>query len=120
MVQTFGITVKSAITGGDYLTKYPNATEIGSSGIGNTPYVICANNTDNYHLMKPVIVPSPNPEQTPTPSQSPSPSTESQIVPELYPIALFAIACAVSAFSIGRSCLEFQKGSKIRKEKGAS
>jgi len=37
----------------DYQTRYPNATEIGSSGIGNTPYVIDANNTDRYPLMGP-------------------------------------------------------------------
>jgi parallel beta-helix repeat protein len=34
----------------DYLTKYPHATEIDSSGIWNTPYVIDANNTDSYPL----------------------------------------------------------------------
>jgi parallel beta-helix repeat protein len=35
----------------DYQTKYPNASEIGSSGIWATPYVINANNTDNYPLV---------------------------------------------------------------------
>jgi parallel beta-helix repeat protein len=39
----------------DYLTKYPNATEIDHTGIGNTPYVIDANNTDYYPLMKPFV-----------------------------------------------------------------
>ena len=38
----------------DYLTKYPNATEIPNSGIGDTPYLIDANNIDNFPLMKPV------------------------------------------------------------------
>jgi len=37
----------------DYQTKYPNATENGSSGIWNTPYVIDTNDTDYYPLMKP-------------------------------------------------------------------
>jgi parallel beta-helix repeat protein len=37
----------------DYLTKYPNATEIDHTGIGNTTYVIDANNTDHYPLMNP-------------------------------------------------------------------
>jgi hypothetical protein len=37
----------------DYSTRYPNATEIGSSGIGNTPYVIDAHNKDRYPLMAP-------------------------------------------------------------------
>ena len=39
---------------GDYLTKYPNASEIGNTGIGNTPYVIDADNIDHYPLMAPV------------------------------------------------------------------
>jgi parallel beta-helix repeat protein len=42
---------------GDYSTKYPNATEVDNSGIGNTPYLIDANNIDNHPLMKPVAIP---------------------------------------------------------------
>jgi hypothetical protein len=49
----------------DYLTKYPNATEIDNSGIGNQPYVYATvqNYTqtiycqDNHPLMKPVAIP---------------------------------------------------------------
>jgi nitrous oxidase accessory protein NosD len=41
----------------DYLTKYPSATEVDSSGIGNTPYVIDATNTDHYPIMKPAELP---------------------------------------------------------------
>jgi len=37
----------------DYTSKYPNATETKTSGIGNTPYLIWANNIDNYPLMTP-------------------------------------------------------------------
>jgi parallel beta-helix repeat protein len=40
----------------DYGTRYPNATEIDSSGIWNTPYNITANNTDYYPLMNQVTV----------------------------------------------------------------
>ena len=35
----------------DYLTKYPNATEVDDSRIGNTPYLVYGNVTDNYPLM---------------------------------------------------------------------
>jgi parallel beta-helix repeat protein len=42
---------------GDYSIKYPNATEVDSSGIGNTPYVIDANNIDHYPLIRPVAIP---------------------------------------------------------------
>ena len=40
----------------DYLTKCPNATEIDSSGVRNTPYVIDTNNTDYYQLAVPTVV----------------------------------------------------------------
>jgi parallel beta-helix repeat protein len=40
----------------DYLLKYPNAMEIGNSGIGDSHYVIDPNNQDNYPLMKPVEI----------------------------------------------------------------
>jgi parallel beta-helix repeat protein len=49
----------------DYQIKYPTATEIDSSGIGNTPYVLDQNNTDHYPLIQQVeifsIVPTPTP-----------------------------------------------------------
>jgi parallel beta-helix repeat protein len=37
----------------DYLTRYPNASEIDSSGIGDTPYRIRLDNVDWYPLMEP-------------------------------------------------------------------
>jgi parallel beta-helix repeat protein len=36
---------------GDYTARYPSAAEIDNSGLGDTPYVIDANNKDNYPLM---------------------------------------------------------------------
>ena len=38
----------------DYTIRYPNASEIGNSGVGDTPYYINENNIDRYPLMKPV------------------------------------------------------------------
>jgi parallel beta-helix repeat protein len=35
----------------DYLTKYPNATEVGYSGIGDIPYWVYRDGSDNYPLM---------------------------------------------------------------------
>jgi hypothetical protein len=61
----------------DYLTKYPNANEIGNTGIGNTPYVIDTNNVDNYPLMAPFEVqpsPLPEPQPEPEPEQEPFPT----------------------------------------------
>lgn len=43
----------------DYLTRYPNATEIDNTGIWNTPYEGHEAFTDNHPLVKPVAV---NPE----------------------------------------------------------
>jgi parallel beta-helix repeat protein len=40
----------------DYTNRYPNATEIDNSGVGDTPYYINENNIDRYPLMKPVDV----------------------------------------------------------------
>jgi hypothetical protein len=37
----------------DYLTKYPNASEIGNSGIGDVPYFIDEDNIDRFPLIHP-------------------------------------------------------------------
>jgi hypothetical protein len=39
---------------GGYSDRYPDALEIGNSGVANTPYVIDEDNVDNYPLMRPV------------------------------------------------------------------
>ncbi len=41
----------------DYLTKYFYATEVDSSGVWNTPYVISTNNTDHYPLTAQYAIP---------------------------------------------------------------
>jgi nitrous oxidase accessory protein NosD len=40
----------------DYKEVYPNAAESDASGIGDVPYVVGANNTDNYPLLSPFEV----------------------------------------------------------------
>ncbi|MCW4034718.1 MAG: right-handed parallel beta-helix repeat-containing protein, partial [Candidatus Bathyarchaeota archaeon] len=40
----------------DYQTRYPNASEITDSGIGDTPFYINENNIDNYPLLNPVEI----------------------------------------------------------------
>lgn len=51
----------------DYRTRYPNASEVGNTGVGDTPFFINENNIDRYPLMKPATVPqspaTPAPEQ---------------------------------------------------------
>ncbi|MDG6222189.1 MAG: NosD domain-containing protein [Candidatus Bathyarchaeota archaeon] len=41
----------------DYFIRYPNASEIGNTGIGDTPFYINENNIDHYPLMKPCDIP---------------------------------------------------------------
>jgi parallel beta-helix repeat protein len=41
----------------DYMARYPNAVQVDSSGVWNTPYVIDANNTDHYPLMVSYVIP---------------------------------------------------------------
>jgi hypothetical protein len=41
----------------DYITRYPNASEIGSSEIGDTQFYINENNYDRYPLMEPASIP---------------------------------------------------------------
>jgi hypothetical protein len=40
----------------DYSDRYPDASEIGNTGIANLPYLINENNVDSYPLMRPVII----------------------------------------------------------------
>jgi parallel beta-helix repeat protein len=69
----------------DYQTKYPNASQIGASGIGDMPYVIDENNTDYYPLWSITYIPlsSPNLVVSPSPALptiAPTPS-----IPEFPP-----------------------------------
>jgi hypothetical protein len=41
----------------DYQTRYTNASEIGNTGIGDTPFYINDNNIDHYPLMEPKEIP---------------------------------------------------------------
>jgi parallel beta-helix repeat protein len=90
----------------DYQTKYPNASEIDSSGIGDTPYVIDSNNTDRYPLMEPFNSTANNP--APSPSLSPSPSATSPTT-EPFPTTLVATASGASAAIIGIALLAYLK-----------
>ncbi len=53
----------------DYHTKYPNASEIGESGIGNTPYPVYTGAQDNYPLTTKFYTSNPGdaPPANPTP-----------------------------------------------------
>lgn len=78
----------------DYLSRYPNASEIDNSGIGNIPYQVTvdSNFTDRYPLLTPVNIlapitelPSPNPNLTPSPPSTNSPTPTATTTPTLSP-----------------------------------
>jgi parallel beta-helix repeat protein len=57
----------------DYKAAYPNAAEVEASGIGDLPYVIDSNNTDNYPLLAPFdILDMSSPSATPPPTAKPN------------------------------------------------
>jgi parallel beta-helix repeat protein len=80
----------------DYSTKYPNATETGNSGIGNTPYAIDQNNIDTYPLMYQA---NASPTATETPDSSPSP-TITPSIPE-FPTLILMITLLFTATLLG-------------------
>ena len=78
----------------DYKTKYPDAKEVGNSGIWDTPYVgsTLGTITDYHPLVKPVTnfrLPDPR-----TPNTTPSPTPSSTIAP------LFSASLAESASAL--------------------
>jgi hypothetical protein len=59
----------------DYQTRYPNASEIGDTGVGDTPYVINENNID----YKPQFAPSQISTQTQPPQNTQTPEATQTI-----------------------------------------
>jgi hypothetical protein len=84
----------------DYATKYPSATEIDHTGIGDTPYLIRVNPTviDRYPLITPVTIQNitiASPTQTPTPSPTPTPQ------PKPFPVTWILFGVVVVAIVLG-------------------
>ena len=87
----------------DYLTKYPNAVEIGNTGIGNIPYQIYGNVSDNYPLLKKpdlqIDAPITMPTESPTPKPSPSPSSPISPIPTISPASSSTTSSSIPEFS---------------------
>jgi parallel beta-helix repeat protein len=86
----------------DYASRYSNASEVGNTGVGDTPYFINENNIDRYPLMAPCeisVTDSPSSSPSPSPSQEPTstPSSEPQSEQEPFPTTLVATALIASA-----------------------
>ena len=96
----------------DYSSKYPNASELDTSGIWNTPYAINENNIDHYPLMEPVnIYESSNPTPTPTPFEPPRNPPHLDLTDYLLPmsIILAIIIVSVLLFRRNRKTSNFNK-----------
>ena len=104
----------------DYAVVYPNATEIGDTGIGDTPYFIglsaAINSThinayiveavDRYPLTKPFNISEPViPISTPTPTPSPEPTPKI----EPFPTALILVATVGIALAVIGLLVYFKK-----------
>ncbi len=83
----------------NYTIKYPNASEVGNTGIGDTPYVIDEYNVDYYPLiytfdLEKDTIAFPTPEPTPT---------------ESFPTLVVATASAVSVVIISAALIVYFK-----------
>jgi hypothetical protein len=87
---------------GDYIAKYPNAQEIGNSGVYNIPYVIDGSIIDNYPLTTPYIIVSTgaqSPTSSPNPTLSPTP-TSTPTVPEFSWLVILLLFITILSLAI--------------------
>jgi hypothetical protein len=87
----------------EYTTRYPNASEVGNTGVGDTPFYINENNVDRYPLTSPFDA-SQSSSQSNRPSTSPSTepdstSSNTDAKPEPFSILAAAVGVAVAASS---------------------
>ena len=93
----------------DYSERYPDAKEIGNSGVWDTPYEYWEDTVDNHPSTKPIAVSSnDNPEATD--EQNPTAPTA-----EPFPIALFGVAVGAVAIIGAGLLFYFRKHSRKRK-----
>jgi hypothetical protein len=82
----------------DYISRYPNATEIGNSGIGDTTYInsLASSVVDRYPLMTPYDASKPTVTAQPTPNQTEN-VTPTPSIPEISATVAFILTIAVIA-----------------------
>jgi nitrous oxidase accessory protein NosD len=85
----------------DYLTKYPNASEIGDTGVGDTPYVVDEDNADYHPLMYPYDIEN---DQIALPARG-----SSNVESELIMVAFIAGGSAVAVSVLAAGLLAYRK-----------
>ena len=112
----------------DYLAKYPNASEIDSTGIGNQPYVYSIVETrtpliyqDNHPLMKPVAIPlmvsNPLSLPTSTPTITPHSTINTGAEPpqtEPFPNTIIVAVAFVIALAVVAGLLIYLKKRRLK------
>jgi parallel beta-helix repeat protein len=78
----------------DYLTKYPNASEVEQSGTGNTPYLLVGLNVDNHPLLSQLNISDKVPT-LPEPWASLLPSAKPPSIPE-FPSSVFLLLLIIT------------------------
>ncbi|MGA2386281.1 MAG: hypothetical protein ABSG33_07090 [Candidatus Bathyarchaeia archaeon] len=105
----------------DYAAKYPNATEIGTSGVGDTPYLIRQNPTiiDRYPLMAPAKIQNVSATAPANISKAASSLTEPSPNPRgsmmetalFAALAIAAASCIIVVFAFRNRLFGLQKNS---------
>jgi parallel beta-helix repeat protein len=83
---------------GDYTIRFPNAKEIGNSGVWDTPYSRGDKVIDYHPLTKPIAISEGNPEVSN--EQNTMPPSSSELQPEPLPDALTGLIIVASIFGI--------------------
>ena len=81
----------------DYVTRYPNASEVGQTGIGDTPYIPYSDNIDHYPLTNPVDINAQPPTSTPTATPFLPPRSPPHLDPIFYLLPISIIGCCYCA-----------------------
>ena len=97
----------------DYLIRYPDASKVPYTEVGNTEYIINENNIDRHPLMSPIEISVDSPSQEPT--TTPPSETQTQQEPFI-PLQVFAIALAICILVSAGLLVYYKKAQRLKKK----